>query len=142
MGKFSDLKSKIKQKFSKKISREQLVSIAQMIKNEHPEWAELNDDILIMLLRITLMQFPTDQFDNVPEEELKQQIRNAFVNATKIHPDLQKIADPIEIQKLNDAYMRGRKLGVSGKALLSKVFKQLKKTIIAEQPSETPPPNT
>jgi hypothetical protein len=133
MSKLQEFKSNFKSKFGfkqrKDISQENLTAIAKMIKDEHPDWAALNDDILIMLLKFVILQFPPDQFDNMPDQELREKIRNAFVNATKIHKDLKAIASPYEIQRLNEAYEKGRRMGVKGKTMLNAVFNQLKKTI-------------
>ena len=75
----------------------------------------LNEDILIMILKFVILQFPPNQFDNMPDEELREKIRNAFINATKTHKDLKAIATPYEIQRLNQYYDQGKCMGVSGK---------------------------
>jgi hypothetical protein len=129
MGKLHDIKTRFGFKNRKDVSIENLQAIAKMIKEEHPDWAALNDDILIMLLKFVILQFPPDQFDNMPDEELREKIRNAFVNATKTHKDLKAIATPYEIQRLNDAYENGKHMGVKGKTMLNAVFNKLKKTI-------------
>jgi hypothetical protein len=121
-------KTKVGIKEKKKIDHESLKAICKMIKEEHPEWSELNDDILIMFLKLTIRQYPPDQFDNMPEEELREKIRNAFVNMSKNNKDLRSVASPEEILKLNAAYLNGKKLGVSGKKMLNVVSKKLFKS--------------
>jgi hypothetical protein len=129
MSKLQDLKSKLGFKSKNEISQENLQAISKMIKEEHPDWAALNDDILIMLLKFVIMQYPTDQFKDIPDQELREKIRNAFINATKSHKDLKEIASPYEIQRLNEAYENGKRMGVKGKTMLNAVFNKLKKTI-------------
>lgn len=129
MSKLQKLKSTFGIKSRKKISHETLKDIARMIKEEHADWSELNDDILIMLLKFVILQYPTETFNEMDEQELREKIRNAFVNSTKIHKDLKEIATPDQIKKLNEAYMNGKKLGASGKSMLSAVMGKLKKTI-------------
>lgn len=132
MNKLNDIKSKIQGKLHPKkhnVSHDDLKAITKMIKEEHPDWAALNDDILIMLLKFVILQFPTDQFDNMEEQELREKIRNAFVNATKTHKDLKNLASPYEIQRLNEAYENGKRMGVKGKTMMNAVFSKLKKTI-------------
>lgn len=129
MSRLQDLKSKLGFKPKKEISQENLKAIATMIKEEHADWAALNDDILIMLLKFVILQFPSDQFDNMEDQELREKIRNAFINATKMHKDLRAIASPYEIQRLNEAFDNGKRMGVKGKTMLNAVFNKLKKTI-------------
>jgi hypothetical protein len=129
MSKLHDIKSRLGFKTRKDIGPENLKAIAKMIKEEHADWAGLNDDILIMLLKFVILQFPPDQFNNMPDQELREKIRNAFINATKAHKDLKAIASPYEIQKLNDAYSNGLRMGVKGKTMLNAVFHKLKKTV-------------
>jgi len=129
MGKLHDIKARFGFKTRKDISPENLKAIAKMIKEEHTDWAALNDDILIMLLKFVILQFPPDQFNEMGDEELRDKIRNAFVNATKTHKDLKEIATPYEIQRLNEAFDKGRSMGVKGKTMLNAVFNKLKKTI-------------
>jgi len=129
MSKLQDLKSKLGFKPKNEVSQENLKAIAKMIKEEHPDWAALNDDILIMLLKFVIMQYPTDQFTDMPDQELREKIRNAFINATKSHKDLRAIASPYEIQRLNEAFDNGKRMGVKGKTMLNAVFNKLKKTI-------------
>jgi hypothetical protein len=135
MSKLHEIKSTFTSKLGlnkpkrKDISPENLKAIAKMIKEEHPDWAALNDDILIMLLKFVILQYPADQFDNIPEQEVREKIRNAFINSTKLHKNLKDIASPYEIQRLNEAYENGRRMGVKGKTMLNAVFNQLKKTI-------------
>ena len=129
MSKLHDIKSRLGFKTRKDISPENLKAIAKMIKEEHSDWAGLNDDILVMLIKFAVLQFPPDQFDNMPDQELREKIRNAFINATKAHKDLKAIASPYEIQKLNDAYASGLRMGVKGKTMLNAIFHQLKKTV-------------
>jgi len=129
MSKLHDLKARLGFKTRKDISPENMKAIAKMIKEEHPDWAALNDEILIMLLKFVILQFPPDQFNNMTDEELRDKIRNAFVNATKTHKDLKEIASPYEIQRLNEAYNKGKSMGVKGKTMLNAVFTKLKKSI-------------
>ena len=129
MSKLHDIKARFGFKTRKDISPENLKAIAKMIKEEHTDWAALNDDILIMLLKFVILQFPPDQFNEMGDEELRDKIRNAFVNATKTHKDLKEIATPYEIQRLNEAFDKGRSMGVKGKTMLNAVFNKLKKTI-------------
>jgi hypothetical protein len=129
MSKLHDIKSRFGFKTRKDISPENMKCIAKMIKEEHPDWAALNDDILIMLLKFVILQFPPDQFNEMGDQELREKIRNAFVNATKTHKDLKEIASPYEIQRLNEAYSKGRNMGVKGKTMLNAVFNKLKKSV-------------
>jgi uncharacterized protein YqeY len=129
MSNLQKLKSTFGIKSRKKVSHETLKDIARMIKEEHLDWAELNDDILIMLLKFVILQYPTETFNEMSEQELREKIRNAFISSTQIHKDLKEIATPDQIQKLNEAYMNGRKLGASGKSMLGAVMGKLKKTI-------------
>lgn len=133
MSKIQELKSKFGLKSRKKISHETLKDIARMIKEEHADWAELNDDILIMLLKFVILQYPAETFNEMSEEELREKIRNAFISSTQIHKDLKDIANPDQIRKLNDAYMNGRRMGVKSKAMLGNVMSKLKKTIKGER---------
>lgn len=128
MSSLTKFKSKIGIKDKKKIDHGSLKAICKMIKEEHPEWSELNDDILIMFLKLTIRQYPPDQFDNMPEEELREKIRNAFVNMSKNNKDIRSIASPEEILKLNAAYLNGKKLGASGKKMLNAISKKLFKS--------------
>jgi len=129
MSKLHDIKQRLGLKSRKDIDPETLKAIAKMIKEEHHDWAALNDDILIMLLKFTILQFPPDQFNGMEEQELREKIRNAFVNATKSNKDLKEIASPYEIQRLNEAYENGIRMGVKGKTMLNAVFNKLKKSI-------------
>lgn len=129
MSKLQELKSRLGFKTRKDISPENMKAIAKMIKDEHPDWAALNDEILIMLLKFVILQFPPDQFNEMGDEELREKIRNAFVNATKTHKDLKEIASPYEIQRLNEHYNKGKQMGVKGKTMLNAVFNKLKKSI-------------
>jgi len=136
MSQLQKLKSKFGIGSRKKISHETLKDIARMIKEEHSDWAELNDDILIMLLKFVILQYPTETFNEMPEQELREKIRNAFISSTMIHKDLKEIANPEQIRKLNETYMNGRKMGVKGKSMLGAVMKKLKKTIKSERSIE------
>jgi len=129
MSRLQNIKTKLGFKTRKDISQENLQAIANMIKEEHADWAMLNDEILIMLLKFTILQFPPDQFDNMEEKELREKIRNAFINATKSHSSLKEIASPYEIARLNAAYDQGKKMGVKGKTMLNAVLSKLKKSI-------------
>jgi len=141
MSKLQDLKSKLGFKPKNEVSHENLKAIAKMIKEEYTDWSALNDDILIMLLKFVIMQYPTDQFKDMPEQELREKIRNAFINATKSHKDLRAIASPYEIQRLNEAFDNGKRMGVKGKTMLNAVFNKLKKTITPiKEEIETPEP--
>lgn len=141
MSKLQELKSKLGFKPKNEVGHENLKAIAKMIKEEYPNWSALNDDILIMLLKFVIMQYPTDQFKDMPEQELREKIRNAFINATKSHKDLRAIASPYEIQRLNEAYDNGKRMGVKGKTMLNAVFNKLKKTITPiKEEIETPEP--
>jgi len=133
MSKLQELKSKFGFKSRKAISHETLKDIARMIKEEHPDWSELNDDILIMLLKFVILQYPTDTFNEMGEQELREKIRNAFISSTQIHKDLKEIANPEQIRKLNEAYQNGKKMGVKGKSMLNAVMSKLKKTIKKER---------
>jgi len=144
MNTIKKLKIKIGIKPKKKIDHDSLKAICKMIKEEHPEWSELNDDILIMFLKLTIRQYPSDQFDNMPDQELREKIRNAFVNMSKNNKDIRSIASPEEILKLNAAYLNGKKLGASGKKMLNivskKLFKSSEKQLRLEK--EQKPPET
>jgi len=129
MSKLHDIKTRLGFKTRKDISPENLKMICKMIKEEHKDWAALNDDILTMLLKFVVLQFPPDQFNEMGDEELRDKIRNAFVNATHTHKDLKAIATPYEIQRLNEAFDKGKRMGVTGKTMLNAVFNKLKKSI-------------
>ena len=128
MSALNKLKSKIGIKPKKKIDDATLKEICKMIKEEHSEWSELHDDILIMFLKLTIRQFPSDQFDNMSDQELREKIRNAFVNMSKKSKDLRSVATPEEIIKFNAAYLKGKQMGVGGKKIMSVVFKKLFKS--------------
>jgi|WetSurMetagenome_2_1015567.scaffolds.fasta_scaffold09686_3 hypothetical protein len=139
-----NLKTKLGIKTRKSIDHETLKSICTLIKKEYPDWELMHDEILIMFLKFVIRLFPTDQFDNMPEEELKEKIKNAFINTMK-RDDIKHIATPSEIIKFNAAYDNGKKMGVSGKTMMSAIFKKLKKSpeikSIAIEEKQKPPEN-
>ena len=137
------LTAKLGIKTRRKIDHEMLKSICDLIKEEYPDWKLMHDEILIMFLKFVIKLFPTDQFDNMPEEELRIKIKNAFIN-TMNRDDIKHIATPSEIIKFNTAYDNGKKMGVSGRTIMGTIFKKLKKSpeiksvIVEEQkPPET-----
>jgi len=144
MSAITKFKSKIGLKNRKKIDPESYKSICKMIKEEHPEWNELHDDILIMFLKLTIRQFPADQFDDMPEQEFREKIRNAFVNMSKKSKDLRSVATPEEITKFNAAYLKGKGLGVGSKKMLNIVMKKLFKSSdikLTPEEEQKPPEN-
>jgi hypothetical protein len=147
--KLFNLKNSITTKLGMKtrtpISHETLKGICALIKEEYPDWQLMNDEVIIMFLKFVIKLYPTDQFDNMPEEELRIKIKNAFINTMK-RDDIKHIATQSEIMRFNAAYENGKKMGVSGRAMMSAVFKKLKKlpdiksiTSEDQKPPETEP---
>jgi len=137
------LTTKLGIKTRKTIDHEMLKSICVLIKKEYPDWELMHDEILIMFLKFVIRLFPTNQFDDMPDEELRMKIKNAFIN-TMNRDDIKHIATPSEIIKFNAAYDNGKKMGVSGRTMMSVIFKKLRKSpelksvIVEEQkPPET-----
>lgn len=106
-----------------KISDETYHKVVAAIKKERPEWKDLNEEILIWLLKIAVKQFPSEMFDKLTEEELSIKIKNAFI-ATQ--DKFGHLANATEIMKLNDAFARGRKMGLKSKGMFKRLLKLIK----------------
>jgi hypothetical protein len=110
MGKFtSKIRSKLGMKPKLQISDETYKYIAQSIKEEHLEWSDLNEEILIMLLRLSVRQYPTEEFQDINDELLRTKIRNAFIYQST---QFKELATPLDVARLNAAYTKGKQAGM------------------------------
>lgn len=126
MGKLKDLKNKFK-KPENRISDEVYKNVAKSIKEEHIEWSNLNDEILILLLKIAVSRYPTEEFNNITEEELKKKITGAFIYSAREYSNL---GSPSDIALLNNAYLQGKKLGLTGSGFAKMIKSKLKRVDI------------
>lgn len=116
MGRIREKLNKIKGGKKHPVDDETYKRVAGIIKEEYPLWAEIDDGVLIIFIKLAVKRHPTDAFENISDEELRSKVKNAFVfsnEAASLTPD--------KIGQLNTAYRNGKKLGVD----MKKVFKKI-----------------
>ena len=116
MGRIKEKFNKIKGGKKYPVDYDTYKRVVVMIKEEYPLWAEIDDDHLVLFIKLAIKRHPTDAFENIGEEELRMKVKNAFVfsnEAASLTPD--------KIAQLNTAYRNGKKLGVD----MKKVFKKI-----------------
>ena len=110
---------KLKKRKAKKLSEEQYVRIAKAIKEGSPFWAELDTDILVLLLRLSIKKYHKEgkdvDFENMSDADLEEKVREAFLNY-----DTSSVT-PEGIQQLNLVYKKGKNMGLKGRNILKKV---------------------
>lgn len=96
-------------------------NVAKMIKKENPNWANIDEGILILLLKIACSRFKSSDFNGYKEEELMIRIRNAFNHS----PEARSIT-PEKIEKLNAAYRMGKAKGMNIRRFANKILSFVK----------------
>jgi hypothetical protein len=113
---------KIKEKLNRIRGKESPINdetyqrVVVIIKEEYPLWGEIDDDLLLLFIKLAVKRYPTDMFENISEDELRVKVKNAFV-----HSNEAASLTPDKIVQLNNTYRNGKKLGID----MKKVFKKI-----------------
>jgi hypothetical protein len=98
--------------------------VIQLIKEESPTWADMDEDMLMLFIKLAMAKYPgaEREFENADDETIRQKIKNIFLQSEE-----SRAITPDQIRQINAAYHMGKNLGMKPKHLLKSIFRKAMK---------------
>jgi hypothetical protein len=118
-------------------SDEDIAEIVKLIGEQNPSWAELDPDIMKLMLKLAIKQYKPkeEDFDINDKDGIRQKVADIFNTSDKVGFNFggetlrPNMVTSTQIKQLNDAYSRGKGMGSGFKKALGAAFKKKTKNL-------------